>query len=85
MRPYSVLLLLRCGVAFLPESVWNGAGISHASNPSEVLSIDNTLYSINTCLEPERATHSLWQGFGLTWDETSGETNGYLGAFHWRR
>ena len=85
MRPCSMLLLLRYGVSCLSESVWNGAGMSHASNPSEVLSIDNTLYPINTCLEPGRATHSLWQGFGLTWDETSGETNGYLGAFHCRR
>jgi hypothetical protein len=59
--------------------------MSHASNPSKVLSIDNTLYPINTRLEPRRATHSLWQGFDLTWDETSGETNGYLGAFQRRR
>jgi hypothetical protein len=59
--------------------------MSYASNPSEVLSIDNTLYPITTCLEPGRATHSLRQGFGLTWDETSGETNGYLRAFHCRR
>jgi hypothetical protein len=44
MRPCFMRLLLRCGVALLPESVWNGAGMSHASNPSEVLSIDNTLY-----------------------------------------
>jgi hypothetical protein len=85
MRPCSMLLLLLCRVAFLPESVWNGAGMSHASNPSEVLSIDNTLYPINTRLEPGRATYSLWQRFGLTWDETSGETNGYVGAVHCRR
>ena len=65
MRPCSMLLLLRYGVSFLPELLWNVAGMSHASNPSEVLSIDNTLYPINTRLAAGQATHSLWQGFGL--------------------
>jgi hypothetical protein len=60
MRPCSVLLLLRDGVSFLLELVWNIAVMSHASNPSEVLSIDNTLYSSNTCLAARRATHSPW-------------------------
>ena len=65
MRPCSVLLLLRYGVSFLLELVWNVAGMSHASNPSEVLSIDNILYPINTRLAAGRATHSPWQEFGL--------------------
>ena len=80
-----MLLSLRYGVSFLPELLWNVVGMCYAANAREVLSIDNTLYPINTRLEPGRATHSLWQGSGLTWDKTSGETNGYLGAFHCRR
>ena len=85
MRPCSMLLSLRYGVSFLPELLWNVTGMSHASNPREVLPIDNTFYPINTRLAAGQATHSLWQGFGLTWDDTSGETHGYLIAFHWRR
>jgi hypothetical protein len=81
MRPCSMLLLPRYGVSCLPESLWNSAGMSHASNPRELLPIDNSLYPVKTRLASGRGTHTLWQGFGLTWDETSDETNAYLVAF----
>jgi hypothetical protein len=84
MRPCFMFLLLRYGVPFLPESLWNGAGMSHASNPSEVLSIDNALYPINTRLEPRRATHSLWQGSASPGMKPAAKLNEYLGAFHCR-
>jgi hypothetical protein len=60
MRPCCVLLLLCDGISFLLELVWNIAAMSHASNPREVLSIDNTLDPSNTCLAAGRATHGSW-------------------------
>ena len=50
-----------------------------------MLLVDNAFYPINTRLAAGQATHSLWQGFDSTWDDTSGEMHGYLVAFHWRR
>jgi hypothetical protein len=44
----------------------------HASDPREVRLLDKTFYPITTRLKAGQATHSLWQGFGLTWDDTSG-------------
>jgi hypothetical protein len=57
----------------------------HASDPREVRLLDKTFYPITTRLAAGQATHSLWQEFGLTWDDTSGKTHGSLIAFHWRR
>ena len=57
----------------------------HASDLREVLLLDNAFYPINTRLAAGQATHSLWQGFGFTWEGTSGEMHGYLVAFHWHR
>ena len=57
----------------------------HASDPRAVLLLDDTFYPIDTRLAAGQATHSLWQGFGSTWDDTNGEMHGSLIAFHWHR
>ena len=80
MRPCSMLLSLRYGVSFLPELLWNVTGMSMRQILVRCCFIDNTFYPINTRLAAGQATHSLWQGFGLTWDDTSGEMHGYLSS-----
>jgi hypothetical protein len=42
-----------------------------------MLLIDNTFYPITIRLAARQATHSLWQRFGSTWDDTSGEMHSY--------
>ena len=47
MRPCSVQLLLRYGVSFLSELLWNDYRDEQASNPRELLLINGIFYPIN--------------------------------------
>jgi len=60
------------------------AGVSSVANPSEPLYIDNTLHPANPRLALGRATQSHLHAFGLAWDDTSGQNNGYFAPFHWQ-
>ena len=60
------------------------AGVSSASNPGEVLYIDNTLHPANARLALGRATQSHLHVFDLDWDESSGKNNGHFALFHWQ-
>jgi hypothetical protein len=85
MPPCSMLLSRRYGGFLATRVAVERYRDEYASDPREVLLIDNTFYPINTPLAVGQATHSLWQWFDSTWDDTSGEMHGYLVAFHWRR
>jgi hypothetical protein len=58
-----MLLSLYYGVSILPELLWNVTGMSMRQIP---------VRCGFTRLAAGQATHCLWQGFGLTWDDTSG-------------
>ena len=80
MRPCSLLLSLRYGVSFLPELLWNVAGMSHASNPREALFINEHLLS-HQYMPGGRAgdAQPLVGGSASPGMTTSGETHGILG------
>ncbi len=59
-------------------------GVPGAVNPSEPLTIDNTLHPANARLALARAQKSHLHAFGLDWDDASGRNNGHFAPFTWQ-
>lgn len=58
-------------------------GIAGAARPQEPLYLDNTAHPVNTRLGLARATRSIFNAFGIRWNDTSGTRNGHFAPFAW--
>ena len=58
-------------------------GVAGAVRTSEPLAIDNTAHPVNTRLNLAKATRSIFNAFGIRWNDTSGTRNGHFAPFSW--
>ena len=58
-------------------------GIPSASAPGQAIGVDNTAHPVNSRLSLARATRSLFNVFGIRWNDSSGTRNGHFAPFAW--
>jgi len=58
-------------------------GVAGAVRTSEPLYLDNTAHPVNTRLALAKATRSIFNAFGIKWNDTSGTRNGHFAPFAW--
>lgn len=58
-------------------------GIASGSAPGQALAIDNTVHPVNSKLFLAKATRSLFNVFGIKWDDSTGTRNAHFTPFAW--
>jgi len=58
-------------------------GIAGAVRTNEPLYVDHTAHPVNTRLALAKATRSIFNAFGIEWQDTSGTRNGHFALFAW--
>jgi hypothetical protein len=58
-------------------------GVPSASRSGEPLYLDNTAHPVNARLALAKATRSVFNAFGILWNDTSGTRNGHFAPFSW--
>lgn len=58
-------------------------GIPSMVNPGEAIAIDNVAHPVNTRLSLARAVRSMFNVFGLKWNDSTGTRNGHFAPFAW--
>ncbi|HSQ80611.1 MAG TPA: DUF1326 domain-containing protein [Casimicrobiaceae bacterium] len=58
-------------------------GVAGAVRTDEPLYIDNTAHPVNSRLALAKATRSVFNAFGIQWNDTSGRRNGHFAPFAW--
>lgn len=58
-------------------------GLPSAIAPGEAIGIDNVAHPVSTRLALARATRSVFNAFGLRWNDSSGTRNGHFAPFAW--
>lgn len=59
-------------------------GVAGAVRTNEPLYLDNTAHPVNTRLALAKATRSIFNAFGIKWNDTSGKRNGHFAPFAWK-
>jgi hypothetical protein len=58
-------------------------GVPSASMPGQALGLDNTAHPVNSRLNLAKATRSVFNVFGMKWNDSSGTRNGHFAPFAW--
>jgi hypothetical protein len=58
-------------------------GLPSATAPGQAIGIDNTAHPVNSRLSLAKATRSVFNVFGIRWDDASGTRNGHFAPFAW--
>lgn len=58
-------------------------GIPSASAPGQAIGVDNTAHPVNSRLSLAKATRSLFNVFGIKWNDSTGTRNGHFAPFAW--
>ena len=58
-------------------------GIPSASAPGQAIGVDNTVHPVNSRLSLAKATRSLFNVFGIKWNDSTGTRNGHFAPFAW--
>lgn len=58
-------------------------GLASAAAPGQAIVIDNTLHPVNGRLSLAKATRSLFNVFGIRWDDSTGTRNAHFAPFAW--
>lgn len=58
-------------------------GVPSASVPGQAVAIDNTGHPANSRLNLAKATRSIFNVFGMKWNDSSGTRNGHFAPFAW--
>jgi hypothetical protein len=58
-------------------------GVPSASVPGEALGVDNVAHPVNSRLSLAKATRSMFNVFGMKWNDSSGTRNGHFAPFAW--
>ena len=58
-------------------------GVPSTTRPGEPLFLDNTAHPVNARLALAKATRSVFNAFGIRWNDTSGTRNGHFAPFSW--
>lgn len=58
-------------------------GVPGGPRPDQPLYLDNSVHPVNARLALARATRTLFNAFGITWQDSSGTRNGHFAPFAW--
>lgn len=58
-------------------------GVPSASVPGQAVAVDNTAHPVNKRLSLAKATRSVFNVFGMKWNDSSGTRNGHFAPFAW--
>jgi hypothetical protein len=58
-------------------------GLPSASAPGQAIGVDNTAHPVNSRLSLAKATRSLFNVFGIKWNDSTGTRNGHFAPFAW--
>lgn len=58
-------------------------GIPSAANPQEPICLDNTAHPVSSRIALARASRSVFNVFGMQWNDRSGDRNGHFAKFAW--
>jgi hypothetical protein len=58
-------------------------GVGSASAPGHAIVVDNTAHPVSARLSLAKATRSLFNVFGIKWNDSSGTRNGHFAPFAW--
>lgn len=58
-------------------------GIPSAANPQEPICLDNTAHPVSSRIGLARASRSVFNAFGMQWNDRSGDRNGHFAKFAW--
>ena len=62
------------------------AGLGNAEwtlAPGQAIGVDNTVHPVNSRLSLAKATRSLFNVFGIKWNDSTGTRNGHFAPFAW--
>ena len=59
-------------------------GVAGAVRTSEPLFLENTGHPVSARLALAKATRSVFNAFGIKWNDTSGTRNGHFAPFAWQ-
>ena len=58
-------------------------GIASGSAPGQALAVDNTVHPVSSKLFLAKATRSIFNVFGITWNDSTGSRNAHFTPFAW--
>jgi hypothetical protein len=58
-------------------------GVASMADPAEPVYVDNTAHPANKRLALAKATRSLFNAFGISWNDNTGTRNGHFAPFSW--
>jgi hypothetical protein len=58
-------------------------GIASVSAPGQAIGVDNTAHPVNSRLSLAKATRSVFNVFGIKWNDSTGTRNGHFAPFAW--
>jgi hypothetical protein len=58
-------------------------GLPSASAPGQAIVLDNTAHPVNSRISMAKATRSVFNAFGIRWDDVTGTRNGHFAPFAW--
>jgi hypothetical protein len=58
-------------------------GVPSAVAPGQAIAIDNTVHPANGRLSIAKATRSMFNVFGIRWNDSTGTRNGHFAPFSW--
>jgi hypothetical protein len=58
-------------------------GMPSVVTPGQAIGIDNTAHPVNARLSMAKATRSIFNVFGITWNDSTGSRNGHFAPFAW--
>ena len=58
-------------------------GVPSASAPGQAVGVDNTAHPVNGRLNLAKATRSIFNAFGMKWNDSTGTRNGHFAPFAW--
>lgn len=59
------------------------SGLASATAPGEAIAIEHTAHPVNTRLALAKATKSVFNVFGIRWNDATGTRNGHFAPFAW--
>ena len=58
-------------------------GLPSATTPGEAIGIDNVAHPVNSRLSLAKAVRSIFNVFGIRWNDSTGTRNGHFAPFAW--
>jgi hypothetical protein len=58
-------------------------GVASIADETQAVFIDNTAHPVNSRLNLAKAVRSMFNAFGISWNDASGSRNGHFAKFSW--